>query len=95
VFVDQFEELYTQVASQELRHQFLDCLLAFMHAGRESGSIRIHVVYTIRADFASRLLSHREFIDAIQDADVKIGPMTREEAESAIRDPALLRGVRF
>jgi hypothetical protein len=95
VFVDQFEELYTQVSSQAVRHQFLDCLLAFMHAGRDSGSIRINLVYTIRADFAGRLLSHREFIDAIQDADVKIGPMTREEAESAIRDPALLRGVRF
>src|SRR4029077_1479884 len=35
------------------------------------------------------------FTDAIQDADVKIGPMNREELDSVIRMPASLRNVRF
>jgi Novel STAND NTPase 1 len=52
---------------------------------------RIRLVYTIRADFANRLLSHRGFTDAIQDADVKIGSMNREELDSVIRRRASLR----
>src|SRR6185312_10297066 len=55
----------------------------------------LKLVYTIRADFSSRLLSHRRFVDEIQDSDVKIGPMIREELESAIRKPAARRQVRF
>jgi transcriptional regulator with XRE-family HTH domain/tetratricopeptide (TPR) repeat protein len=95
LFIDQFEELFTHCASQDTRYRYLNCLLEFARAPRDSGRTGATVVYTIRSDFASRLLAHREFIDAIQDADVKIGPMTRPELESAIREPALRRGVRF
>jgi hypothetical protein len=53
------------------------------------------MVYSIRADFANRLLAHRRFTDAIQDADVKIGPMNCDELDSVIRTPASLNSVRF
>src|SRR5258707_2017956 len=95
LFIDQFEELYTQCNTQTLRDTFLDTLLTLMGADAVATAPRIRLVYTIRADFANRLLSHRGFTDAIQDADVKIGPMNREELDSVIRKPASLRNVRF
>ena len=95
LFIDQFEELYTQCNTQTLRDIFLDTLLTLMGADAVATAPRIRLVYTIRADFANRLLSHRGFTDAIQDADVKIGPMKREELDSVIRKPASLRNVRF
>lgn len=95
LFIDQFEELYTQCNTQSLRDNFLDTLLGIMGADAVATAPRIRLVYTIRADFANRLLSHRGFTDAIQDADVKIGPMNREELDSVIRRPASLRNVRF
>ena len=95
LFIDQFEELYTQCNTQTLRDSFLDTLLTLVGADAVANAPRIRLVYTIRADFANRLLSHRGFTDAIQDADVKIGPMNREELDSVIRRPASLRNVRF
>ena len=95
LFIDQFEELYTHCGAQTLRDSFLDTLLTLMGAGAVASAPGIKLVYTIRADFANRLLSHRRFTDAIQDADVKIGPMNREELDSVIRRPASLHNVRF
>ncbi len=66
-----------------------------MGAGAVASAPQIKLVYTIRADFANRLLSHRRFTDAIQDADVKIGPMNGQELDSVIRRPASLQNVRF
>ena len=95
LFIDQFEELYTHCSAQTLRDSFLDALLTLMGGGAIASAPGIKLVYTIRADFANRLLSHRRFTDAIQDADVKIGPMNREELDSVIRRPASVRNVRF
>jgi conflict system STAND superfamily ATPase len=90
LFIDQFEELYTQCHEQPLRDRFLDTLVSLASAGPS-----LKLVYTIRADFTNRLLSHRRFIDEIQDTDVKIGPMTHDELESVIRKPALRENVTF
>ncbi|HEX4229263.1 MAG TPA: helix-turn-helix transcriptional regulator [Bryobacteraceae bacterium] len=90
LFIDQFEELYTQCSTQSVRDSFLDSAVPLVSAGPN-----LRLVYTIRADFAYRLLSHRRFIDAIQDSDVKIGPMDRDELESVIRNPASQRNVKF
>ena len=95
LFIDQFEELYTHCGAQTLRDSFLDTLLTLMGAGAVASAPQIKLVYTIRADFANRLLSHRRFTDAIQDADVKIGPMNGQELDSVIRRPASLQNVRF
>lgn len=95
LFIDQFEELFTQCSAQAFRDSFLDTLLTLMDTGTPVSAPRIKLVYTIRADFGNRLLSHRRFTDAIQDADVKIGPMNREELDSVIRKPASLYNVTF
>lgn len=90
LIADQFEELYTLCTAQRTRDLLFDTL-----ASLSSASSNIKVVYTIRADFSSRLLSHRRFVDETQDGEVKIGPMNREELDSVIRKPALRHNVRF
>lgn len=90
LFIDQFEELYTHCNAQRVRDRFLDSLVPLA-----SSDSALKLVYTIRADFSSRLLSHRRFLDEIQDSDVKIGPMNPDELESVIRKPASDHDVRF
>ena len=94
-FIDQFEELYTQCTRDETRQRFLDSLLTLARATRCAGQPAMKLIYAVRADFISRLLSNRDFTDAIQGSDVKIGPMNREELDSVIRNPALHHGVQF
>jgi tetratricopeptide (TPR) repeat protein/transcriptional regulator with XRE-family HTH domain len=93
--IDQFEELYTHCSTQSVRDSFLDKLLSVAGAAAAPSALGIKLVYTIRADFVHRLLSHRGFTDAIQDADVKIGPMNRQELDAVIEKPASLSGIRF
>jgi WD40 repeat protein len=93
---DQFEELYTLVASPEERTRFLDRLLAGVSATRPGGhqdAPELTVVLTLRADFLGHALSHRPLADALQGADVKLGPMTRDELAAAIEEPAAAQGV--
>jgi transcriptional regulator with XRE-family HTH domain/tetratricopeptide (TPR) repeat protein len=90
LFIDQFEEIYTQCGTQEVRDRFLDSLLPLTSLGPSQ-----KLVYTIRSDFVNRLLSHRRFVDAIQDSDLKIGPMDQDELELVIREPASQRNIRF
>ena len=94
-FIDQFEELYTQCTRDETRQRFLDSLLTLSRATSCAGQPAIKLIYTVRADFISRLMSNRDFTDAIQASDVKIGPMDPEELDSVIRKPALHHGVQF
>jgi hypothetical protein len=43
---------------------------------------------TLRGDFVGRALAYRPLSDRLQDAQINLGPMTREELECAIRRPA-------
>lgn len=85
---DQFEELYTLCQDESERRVFLDRLL-------EAVDYRLNfcLVITLRADFFGQALSYRPFADALQYADLKLGPMNREEMEQAISKPAELLGV--
>src|SRR5260370_368579 len=82
LFIDQFEELYTQCNTQTLRDSFLDSLLTLVGANAVANAPRIRLGYTIRADFANRLLSHRAFTDPIQNAHLKTLPITRTDLHS-------------
>jgi WD40 repeat protein/serine/threonine protein kinase len=100
--IDQFEELYTLCTSQQTRHHFLDELLAGVESARgnnpgltATAKLPLSIVLTMRADFLAQALTHREFADALQLADVKLGPMTRQELERAIENPAARQGVLF
>ncbi|WP_420645792.1 WD40 repeat domain-containing protein [Candidatus Leptofilum sp.] len=97
LIVDQFEELYTQV-DEAVRRDFLDVLLA---AG--FGTLALDaapqpfatLLLTMRADFMGQALAYPPMVAALQDNDVKIGLMSREELSLAIEQPALNQGVHF
>ncbi len=104
--IDQFEELYTLCPEPDIRHRFVDQLLAAAEAGRNYRGILsqppfalyhlpVSIVLTMRADFLAQALTHRQFADALQVADVKLGPMTRQELERAVENPAGRQGVLF
>jgi TIR domain/AAA ATPase domain len=84
IVVDQFEELYTLTSDEEVRRRFLDELLA---ASSRAGC-KANIALTLRGDFVGRALAYRPLSDRLQDAQINLGPMTREELEWAIRKPA-------
>ena len=86
--VDQFEELYTLLREPQERLVFLDRLLEAINH-----SPNFTLVLTLRADFLAQALSYRPFADALQYADLKLGPMNREELQQAVEQPASILGV--
>jgi WD40 repeat protein/energy-coupling factor transporter ATP-binding protein EcfA2 len=89
LIVDQWEELFTLTQSDPIRRCFIDQLL------EATKSRSLNVVATLRGDFVGRALAHRAWSDEIQNAQVNLGPMTREELETAIEHPAKQVGLRF
>ena len=77
IVVDQFEELYTLTSDEEVRRRFLDELLA---ASSRAGS-KTNIALTLRGDFVGRALGYRPLSDRLQDAQINIGPMARDELE--------------
>ncbi|MEO3853352.1 BTAD domain-containing putative transcriptional regulator [Acrocarpospora sp. B8E8] len=77
VFVDQFEEVFTTLTA-ERRRVFLDTLVGCPHK----------VVLTLRADYYGGCADHRELARLVVDAQVLVGPMTKDELAEAIQAPA-------
>jgi transcriptional regulator with XRE-family HTH domain len=91
--VDQFEELYTLCPDPGVQQSFLDLLLMGVQEKRLEPTLTL--VLTLRADFLGEALAYRPFSDALQDATLNLGPMTREELAQAIVAPAAQLGVAF
>jgi hypothetical protein len=89
LFVDQWEELYTLTADDGARRRFLAEILDASAKGT------VTVVFTLRGDFFGQALSDRSFADRLQDAQVNLGPMTSEELERSITEPAEKAGLKF
>jgi ABC-type dipeptide/oligopeptide/nickel transport system ATPase component len=89
LIADQFEELYT-LCPEEERQGVLDALL---NAVRLAPAFTL--VLTLRADFYGHALSYRPFSDALQGAVLNLGPMSREELQAAIEQPATQMQVRL
>ncbi|TAE98284.1 MAG: hypothetical protein EAZ78_24400 [Oscillatoriales cyanobacterium] len=68
--------------------RWLDSLLTAIQ-----GISQLTIVLTLRADFLGQALSYRPFADALQEADVKLGPMNRPELYRAIAQPAQKVGM--
>src|SRR5690606_9825636 len=86
---DQIEELFSLVRSEEVRHTFIDNLVAV--ADDERG--RIRVVTTIRADFLDRPLTYGDFAASVSAGLVTVGPPTREGLARSIAAPARSVGL--
>jgi WD40 repeat protein len=88
--VDQLEELYTSCSDVKERQLFLNQLLDAAKLLRN-----FTLLLTLRADFLGYALSDRRFADALQNADLKLAPMNREELQQAIAQPSNKQGVRL
>ncbi|MEV1085138.1 hypothetical protein AB0I98_44165 [Streptomyces sp. NPDC050211] len=88
IVVDQFEEVYTLCRDPAERAEFVDLVLA----ARRPES-RLRVVLGVRADFFGHCAGHRGLADALRDATLLVGPMTRAELREAIVKPAAAHGL--
>ncbi len=90
LIADHFEELYTLCPDETIRRNFLDKLTTFPFE-----RVGMVLVLTMRADFLGNALSYRPFADVLQNTDLKLGPMNREELTEVIEKPAQKLGVTF
>lgn len=88
LIVDQWEELYTLAPETDAR-SFTEGLLEAATAGVSS------IVLTLRGDFMGRAIGYRQLADQLQDGQVILGPMIREELRQAIEEPAHKVGANF
>ena len=90
LFIDQFEELYTQCADGEIRNGFLRQLGELM-----SGEQPLKVVITLRSDFEPRLAASEELGEFLAPGRYLVPAMTSEELREVIEEPAKLKALYF
>ncbi|MCR3753360.1 nSTAND1 domain-containing NTPase [Lentzea californiensis] len=83
VVVDQFEELFTLCRDEELRRWLIGALL---------GCPR--VVIGVRADYYGHCAQYPDLVDALEGAQLLLGPMTSDELRLAITEPAAVVGCK-
>ncbi|MFG2465941.1 helix-turn-helix domain-containing protein [Streptomyces canus] len=88
VIVDQFEEVFTLCHDAGERARFIDLLLT----ARQPES-RLRVLLAVRGDFYGRCAEHRELADALRDANLLTGAMSRTELRDAVVKPATAAGL--
>lgn len=89
LFIDQFEEVFTQVSNEEERLMFLNLLT---HAATtESG--RVIVLFAMRSDFVLNCAAYPKLNELFNQQSIQIGAMQPEELVSAIAQPALRVGL--
>lgn len=98
--VDQFEELYTLCSDSSTRQAFVDLLLYPITSCSDGSltptpSLPVTLLFTLRADFMGQVLAYRPLADALQDGNLILGPMTRQELAWAVEKPAAQHGVAF
>ncbi len=89
LIIDQFEELFTLVESDDERDRFmrsLEVVLADPHG-------RIVIVLALRADFYDRPLAYAGFGSLLGDGVVNTVPLAPDELEAAAENPAAAVGV--
>jgi serine/threonine protein kinase len=91
LFIDQFEELYTQTPDPAERAAFTACL----NAVADDATSPLRVVLSIRSDFLDRIAEDPEFLTELMQGLFFLGPPNREGLRDAIVQPAELAGFRF
>ncbi|MEV6551776.1 hypothetical protein AB0M57_24105 [Streptomyces sp. NPDC051597] len=88
VIVDQFEEIFTLCHDPAERAAFIDLLLT---ARRPQN--RLRVLLAMRADFYGRCAEHPDLSEALNDANLLVGPMRPADLRNAIVKPATAEGL--
>jgi WD40 repeat protein/DNA-binding CsgD family transcriptional regulator len=89
--IDQFEELFTLVADEAARTHFLDLLTAAVTDPRS----RLRLIITLRADYYDRPLHYPEFGGLLRSHMETVLPLSAEQLERAIVQPAQQVGVAY
>ncbi len=89
LFIDQFEEIFTQVDKEPERTAILALLT---HAATvESG--RVILLFSMRSDFVSNCATYPQLNALLNQQFIQIGAMQSDELVSAIAQPALRAGL--
>lgn len=89
LYIDQFEELFTQTEDEQVRLRFLSTLAAVASQTRS----RLRIVISLRADFYDRPLMYNEFGVLVRTCSRVVLPLSDEELRMAITGPAERVGV--
>ena len=89
LYIDQFEELFTQTRNEIRRQSFLALLTDAI--AREDG--RVTVILSMRSDFMSQSATYPELLSLINQQFQLVGAMTSQELALAILKPALVVGA--
>lgn len=89
--IDQFEELFTLVESEDERAAFLRNLVTAILDEQS----RVRVVVALRADFIDRPLRYMDFGELVQHRNEFVLPLTPDELERAILNPAKRVGLKY
>lgn len=89
--IDQFEEVFTVVADESERVQFLSLLQTAVTDPQS----RVHVIVALRADFYDRPLLYENFGALMQARTHIVLPLSESELESAIVEPVQRVGVQL
>nr|HEX4318647.1 serine/threonine-protein kinase [Kofleriaceae bacterium] len=91
LFVDQFEELYTQVADVVERRAYTACLAA----AADDVSAPVRVVVSMRSDFLDRLGEDLRFVDELARGLEFLQPLGPAALRDALVQPLEARSFRF
>jgi WD40 repeat protein len=91
LFIDQFEELFTQTSDETIRRQFIELLVT---AVREPNGPVI-VLLTLRADFYDRPIEYPEFGPLVKEQHEIVYPMSLDDLRAVIEKPAALNDVQL
>ncbi len=91
LFIDQFEEVFTQTISEEKRQHFLDLLVTAV-TERRGPTI---LILTLRADFYDRPMHYLELCKLIESHQRLVPPMDLKGLREVIEKPASLPDVQL
>nr|WP_044193314.1 serine/threonine-protein kinase [Hyalangium minutum] len=91
LFVDQFEELYTQVPDAHERKAFTACLSGIA----DDATSPIRVVISLRSDFLDRVPEDERFMAELSQGLFFLPPPSKEGLRDALVQPAEMAGYTF
>ena len=89
LYIDQFEELFTQARNEDRRRSFLALLTDAV--AQDDG--RVTVILSMRSDFLSQCAAYPELLALINQQFQLVGAMTAQDLALAILKPALAVGA--
>ena len=91
LYIDQFEEVFTQHEDPAVARAFVDALAAMA----DPTDSRLRLVIAVRADFYGRCAQIPWLAQRITENQVLVGPMGTNNMRRAIEEPARRHGLRF